>query len=663
MNRPNLITKSALVEQAYGLSKFEVDHPSKYDEVFGESKNACFAGPIVAMEAGIKERILRHYRKISAAKFGNKLESIAPSPELVSALRRVYGGDESHVLRSLLKSVMDHPVFSNQEGYDDVSPSSTFQMESLIAHVCGDNDTIPGLLIAILSLLTGLHPTEAKKPPEESEPTPLPILQVGSLLSILRPEEENKDVWGVDSEILVYLGQAAAAYEERTSLKKARLLKKLEQPHDATLQADADLQPPTLDVVAIPDEDVTDAAMSVAVLEHIVSAATGDESSSNEDQGDDSSESGSDRDSEYEESERQAQDNGSSSSSSSSSSSDHDPQDIRQPRPSQQDHVDSDDDDDVVLRQALALSLVDQAQSLRVDISTHEPSLQLEGANSEPITPGTETPISAKETFSSEHDDSPLPPLPVPPKFYPFVSASNTDPENVDESAYLDPSALNRFGSLPFPNVLIQLLRFVLEKVERQKFQTLEEPIARKHAPTISGGMGCSLFPPALHKPKPIDHGPEASVSLQLLVALVLLVIEKRNDAMENLRKAIMQERLAYSDHSELSDISPSSEGDDPAIALALNYLDEEASESLEAKGMRRKAAAAAHDAAALLKSLRRRTDSWKQRVHLFSHCSFLAMKCMRLYLQSVVRSWLQLRGLAAVDCHNFLPRLCFKTK
>jgi hypothetical protein len=79
---------------------------------------------------------------------------------------------------------------------------------------------------------------------------------------------------------------------------------------------------------------------------------------------------------------------------------------------------------------------------------------------------------------------------------------------------------------------------------------------------------------------------------------------------------------------------------------------------------MRRKAAAAAHDAAALLKSLRKRTDAWKDRVKLYSHCALTAAKSLRQFLQFIVRRWLQAKVdekgscISAVDCHKFLPPL-----
>lgn len=724
LNRPNLVTKAALVEEAHSLSKHELDQLDKYDSVFGESLNASFSDRLQALEPDEKYRILHHHAKITAAKRANKTSaatatstnsntsrarsrprvrpSVAPSPQLVAALRQVYGGEESHVLMSLLQSVMDHPVFSRDEVFADPEDSEvddsqpiTYQLESLIARLCHDQESLPGMLISIISLLTTLNPApppalqdpsspQAKKTTAESDPIPMPALQVGSLLKILRPEEDDKGAWNVDTDLLAYLGHAASAYEERIDIQKYRLLNKdqetpsvtpLQTPLGPQSSATPDASDASIAINIHPVDDAA-AALSAAVFEQMISAATGEETSSNDNDDDDenvdnSSESESDReDSPYDQSARRALENNSSSSSSSSSSSDAEPEDTHEQQDEQ--HVDSeddadddeeddddDDDDDLVLRQALALSLVEQTPSLRVNTSSSEAACVApsESLGSGPATPGAETPTSVKEAVISEPNDSPLPKLPMPPKFYPFTSMLNSDHD--DEPLFLDPAALHRFGTVPTQHVLVHLLRYTLERIERRKFQASEESSSpRKNTSTISGGIGSSLFPPTLYKPKANDQASDAPVSLQLLVALFLLSVDKRNDAVENLRKALAQESCAATDAEEGQVASsPSEEGDDPAIALALNNLEEEISESLQAKGMRRKAAAAAHDAAALTKSFRRRTDAWKQRVKLFSQSALLSMKCLRLFLQSVVRRWLQeRRGLSAIDCHDFLP-------
>ena len=727
LQRPNLVTKSALVEQTYALSKYELDQLSKYDGVFGEKKNSCFSDNLVAVGKEQKDRILRHHAKILKTK-GSKINNcVSPSPQLVAALRSVYGEGESQFLRSLLQSVMDHPAFAKNEKAptDDTSHHGAYQLESLIANVCQDhNEDSPvllhGLLIAVLSVATGYEVGDSEKAlKEESDPTSTPPLQVGAVLSIIKPEEDDKSDFALDPELLSYLGEAAAAYEERIEIQTARLLARLdddtkEQQQQETIQlfqtpstqqqtqptptsSAATPQPAetpqpvsTPDATAIPDDgqdevdDAAAAALSAAVFERIISEVTGDDTSSNEDGAGESSDSESDRDSDYEELERQGLDNDSSSSSSSSASSVAGPDEDEQQNLNDGDSDGDDTDDDIILREALALSLAERSQILRVDTSLADQTeaaavAPLDSTSSGPVTPGNQTPLSTHEPTSvSEPDDSPLPPLPAPPKVYPYASqlATKIDSDQVDtDSPYFEPGALNRFGKLPAPHVLVHLLRYTLEVIERKKFQGPVEksnPRENSFKSTISGGIGCSLFPPdhpfLKSQESTDDNGNGLSVSLQLLVSLFLQITDRRNDAIENLRKAVAQEESravqdgdsAIARRKDDGGDRTSEEGDDPAIALALNYVDEdmsESKESLAAKGMRRKAAAAAHDAAALLRSLRRRTDAWRQKVKLFSHCALLSMKCLRLFLQYITRRWLDERqGVSPVDCHELLP-------
>ena len=209
MHRPNLVTKSALVDEACALSKHEIDSHEKYDSLFGnhESRILSFSGqqrlkePITETK---KNRILRHHSKIMTAKQrGGSTKkdnpaTVAPSPQLVNALRRLYekpGGasGELPALKSLLQSVMDHPTFSSEDIKEATSPTktkstavasakgtttttttttllpsscveeTTYTVESLIAYLCKETSSSSplfsptlehGLLITILSVLT-----------------------------------------------------------------------------------------------------------------------------------------------------------------------------------------------------------------------------------------------------------------------------------------------------------------------------------------------------------------------------------------------------------------------------------------------------------------------------------------------------------------------------
>ena len=121
---------------------------------------------------------------------------------------------------------------------------------------------------------------------------------------------------------------------------------------------------------------------------------------------------------------------------------------------------------------------------------------------------------------------------------------------------------------------------------------------------------------------------------------------------LNDLRKAIAREQQLAQDGvfntdddvDEDDDSSPApllGEEDDPALTLAMNHVEDGvplSSDTLENKGMMRKAAAAAHDAAAMLKSNRKRTGAWKDEVRLYSTCLACLVKMLRQFLQSVVR-------------------------
>ncbi|KAL3944031.1 MAG: hypothetical protein SGBAC_001899 [Bacillariaceae sp.] len=676
-HRPNLVTKATLVEQAYGLAKNEIDQTAKYDQVFGSIE----APPIVKPTSKEKrQRIVRHHEKILAVKKGLYKPNITPSPQLVAALRHVYGeGESSTTLRTLLQSLMDHPAFAkvNDNASDEPAHHGSYQLESLIAGICESKDDSSPLhrsLISVLSVLTSFESDEADK---ESDPSYFPTLQVGGLLSVINPKGSDANSWAIDDEVLSFFGNAASAYEERIEIQKSRMMARLDGERNAeTPDARPQQQTPgstnpavtpsagtpqptsTPDAVAIPEDaedlDAAAAALSAAIFEQIASAAAGEDTSSNEDDGD-SFVSDSDGESEFEREGEARQAMNTRSSSSSSSSSAGEPGD------------NDSDDEDMILRQALTMSLAEQAQSEEDGTSISENATD---TPSWPITPTNNTFTPAK-AFEPDKSDSPLPPLPTAPMDYPYSDLLQPLGDvGTSKSPYFDPTALNHFGTLPLPHILIHLLRCTLESIQEQKFQAMEDTSDSKTPrATVTGSIGSHLFPAsnAVLKPhKSWNENPGSiATSLQLLVALFLLVSERRNDAIENLKKAIKKESTFTQENdigeSDLQDDDAhgaSPEGDDPAVAMALHYVDEdETKDSLESKGMPRKAAAAAHDNATLLKSLRRRTNGWKLKAKLFSQCTLLSMKCIRLFLQSVVRRWLNERqGMSALDCFHLLP-------
>ena len=727
MQRPNLITKSALVDQALALAKYEIDTPEQYDAVYG-SPSTPRSGPTV-VEGPKRDRIVRHHQKMLAAKRANKPSG--PSPQLVAGLRHLYGEGESLELCALLQSVMERAGWKegssnfgedNDEGFlkhndHDTRKSNAYSIEALIGNICqADEDgsrKLHGLLISLLLMVTAYQVTDTGKSESKEQPDPSspPPLQVGSILSVVRPQDEDHHPWRLEADFLTYLGDAAAIYEERIESQKNRLLSRLDDevaktpepttgptgvasPSMLDSPSDTPQQSATPDVAQgehhashVRDNiEAAAAALSAAVFESIISAASQQQEVSSDDDAeiaqDDDDSSDSEPDSDY--NGEDGLDENASSSSSSSESED-DEGGLSSP------HVDSGDDDDVgnmdddaALHHAFALTVSGPEEALRVDtvISELHEAPQSSAWTPGPVTPGAETPVSMKEhSPTGGGQENPLPVIPPHPKVYPYDTLLHTELDSdhqVDTaSSYYDPAVLNRFGTLPAAHVLIHVLRYTLERMEGHKFRHLnaKNQQGREHDVsklTVVGGMCASLFTPTSHHAvsspiSSLDEAKEIGMTLQMLISLFLLINGRRNDAIDNLKTSIARQNRAEQAEGNETDLeghghvgSDSEEGDDPAIALALHYLDEEAEskESLEAKGMHRKAAAAAHDAAAVLKSLRRRTESWKEQAGLFSHCALLSMQCLQTFLQSVVRQWLQDRhSLSATDLHGLLPK------
>lgn len=372
------------------------------------------------------------------------------------------------------------------------------------------------------------------------------------------------------------------------------------------------------------------------------------------------------------------------------------------------------DDEDAVLRQAMAMSIAEQVEvdaerqgekscatahlssGLRPSddrdssaVSTHQTNALK--VTESPVAQSTDRDIMRNE----EDDDSNLPPLPSPPTSYQFliptgsgISAlvpeyTKAGAESLSSISQLDPSKLSDFGSVPACYVLLHFLRYATLEMDRRLSLQAK---ARSSPVVVRGGVGSSLFT--------LDHSnsdrtdsitsndKKGAITLQLMVASILLMIEHRSDAIENLRKAIAREqRMAHDgtydsddenagsngeDESSRLPLSLSGEEDDPALTLAMNYVEDDAplsSESLESKGMTRKAAAAAYDAATVMKSLRKSTNSWKYEVHLTSSCLACSLQILRMYLQSMVRQYF-ISAEFADECTNCQSvaelRFCF---
>ena len=765
-----MITRSALVEQAHSLAEYEIDSSEKYKDAFGLKDLDALSDSETSLSEASVQRILRHHEKIVAIK-SQKATATSP-PQLVSILRSLYGSD-------LLKNVLHHKAFDKDE-MDN--PKNDGILESIIGDVCRDfcdglkEDALHGLLLAVLSVLTGLNhdgtdvpdlskgKAESRAIERRQDPSDVPALQVGAILSLMRSNVE-KGPFSLDEKVLTYLGDAASAYEDRIDVQKARLVARAEQEEskvvrvdrkqqktgDASIGGDDNTSIPIAPFVPTdasdpsavfvedgslqnheeqdvegndPDEedededeegcddddddDIGNDLLRPTVFNQIISAvadgvdraalrlaAGGIEHDSSD------SDSTNDNDSDHN-LDRYTHDDNAPHVELDDESSSSDEEEESEPSPEvvddddddnegeDEDDDDDDDDDagDSILRQALALSLSDHLGFAEAPGSNLQGCEGPEDDKDNEIllnSPKRESRRSSRSKF--DHSDSDrrnltdvdaLPDLPIPPSFYPYWSSldSVTDVDDKSDPAVslhlcLDPSELSKFGTVPSSLALVRLLQNTLGVVTGHLAQERKQRSGEYGIKpgTVPGGMGCMLF-----------GGSEAHISddrkgdlesefnrtaafLQLLVATVLLCFESRKEAIEGLREAISMEqrnaqgedeaRAGESDDHDGNDtpLSDDDEQDNNAVTLAmrLRYPSDgrnfaasvrstsSQAESLESKGMSRKAAAAGWDAAMRIKSLKKKTDAWKNRVKLYSYCTLLSLKSFRTYMQFCV--------------------------
>ena len=563
--------------------------------------------------------------------------------------------------------------------------------------------------------------TSASSSAVGAEAMPPLFLQIGALLPFFRVppneadegksgEEADDPNFDLDPHLLSYFAKAASVYQERLEIIDARkqlLASNLVKSNDDNIETSFDVSA-THSQEQVDDEDANQAIENEASTfsEQTGEAAnweTQQESGSDED--DNNEETGVANDSPAEEVDPQSSDGSESSSSSggSSSSSSDEQNDDSQPEipeaaafvESERD-ISTDDDDDAVLREALGISLGrDEGTSEAVRVILADSVVPMED-ESMALHSAVETPVSEDasasanvvseeendpldEPTSGEGDEEiPLPQLPIPPVLYPWKQPRDTNSSLSGDgdtsqgySSPMDPSNLSDFSCIPSSCALLHLLKYAELVMQRHDATAnLVEPPFR----TVPGGMGHELF--SMKKDSRQDTGHRNSLTdgvsvFQLLLTTVLCIAEKRAHAVEQFYQTSSREKMATRGGDNTSHAS-GEEQDDPALTFALNYVEDDVSltvESLENKGMRRKAAAAAHDAEALLKTLRKRTAAWKSYVVLYSRCLLASLKCLTSFLQCITRVWLNgtmkggrrqsSNGLTVQGLNEFLPPEC----
>ncbi|KAK1745265.1 HECT domain-containing protein [Skeletonema marinoi] len=481
---------------------------------------------------------------------------------------------------------------------------------------------VHGVLIAILSILTGcllseedlenlgLHlPTSTLDAAGNSDPS---FLQVGAVLSMLRNighgasdlvnDHDNNvlDEFSLDEKLLNYFADASSTYEERIEIQKANLFK-LPTP-ELTKSEDEGKQ--VSDSSDDSDGDETDVDQSELNREN---SEEGNNDIPIFDEGDneDHNSSKSDDDTTKEiavlegVNDRQDSDGGDDDS----------------------ENNDEEDEESMMLRQALALSL---AAAIGSGVSDESDADEGGSIATPPI-------LAPLRDLLPKHDQI-------------VTEAYEEEDENeavksksseTELSSVFDPSALSNFGNLPASQVLLHLQGFVLDIMQNCSKDVSGETRSELESIMSPGGMGSPFFGSQTPKSRPgeateqesfdDDFTPDSITASLLFASLQLsnylrnaavamlgdivqdtedMVEEYRSDAHDNSEQDI---KIANSNESE--DPLPDVKDDPAAIGATLD--------SFESKGMKRKAAAAAHFATLRHETKQKLVVLWSKKTRL----------------------------------------------
>eukprot|EP00985_Skeletonema_marinoi_P004924 scaffold2134_cov178-Skeletonema_marinoi.AAC.2 len=521
-------------------------------------------------------------------------------------------------------------------------------------------------------------PTSTLDAAGNSDPS---FLQVGAVLSMLRNsghgasdlvnDHDNNvlDEFSLDEKLLNYFADASSTYEERIEIQKANLFKlptpELTKSEDEGKAGDKQLTPDVLpplvgkvsDSSDDSDGDETDVDQSELNREN---SEEGNNDIPIFDEGDNEDHNSSKSDDEHDEGDSSASRNSANVQEGVNDRQDSDGGD------DDSENNDEEDEESMMLRQALALSLAAAIGSGVSDESDAD-----EGGNDSIATPPILAPLRELEGSDSSSEKGitfdNLPSLPTPPplsllpKHDQIVTeAYEEEDENeavksksseTESSSVFDPSALSNFGNLPASQVLLHLQGFVLDIMQNCSKDVSGETRSELESIMSPGGMGSPFFGSQTPKSRPgeateqesfdDDFTPDSITASLLFASLQLsnylrnaavamlgdivqdtedMVEEYRSDAHDNSEQDI---KIANSNESE--DPLPDVKDDPAAIGATLD--------SFESKGMKRKAAAAAHFATLRHETKQKLVVLWSKKVSLYSSCCLLSMRCLRIFM------------------------------
>ena len=703
-NRPLRVTPAALVEEAFVLQKY-LDHKPK--------------SPLTrrAVEKDVETLLLDFHERSSSSSTHPHTPLIRPA-QWMEWLQTVWTAHDKKsssaapgltVLQERLwrkdtAALLDHD--DEESTPNDEPPIPT--LETCLTHFLylkrrddEDGEICTAEQLAALWLVITLLLSH-----ETADP-----VQCGHLLSALQFSPGDHDTMALDTAVLDYFGKAATICQERWLAQKPPVEEEARAATPEVAEGDTTVASPVIvtEHIASTEAAAEGPAVQEEETEDMAEVVDDEEEEEEEDivpqqlahdvvvVEPDSSESSSDSES---------SDSEESSSSESSSSearpdvfasgrSEEDATDDAAARvlfgaaaeeDANADGVDAGDEDDYdTLRQALAISVNEESSStpaVRVVVNQSN-----DDTEEEPI---VETPVSdgADGTENFPDDDEmeeigeaqvELPALPEPPERpdipLPLFSVQESEPLDGSDAvwkAVCDPTNERHFAVLPRSYVLVHLVRYaesLLGSVEAEAEQEREE-MDDYPRPTVSAGIGgflsnlSSPWDEAMAKTLSILSVDRDSTDLifQLTATTLVSLCDRRNEALQKLKQVLDKEQRAMRGDMEPPDGHPvgdEKEEDDPATAFAMSHVEDEdvplSIEVLENKGMRRKAAAAAHDAARLLRTVRKEKEDLKASLSMGSAAILSVLKFFRGFLYTVLCDWFSAQDTAVRDLRKLI--------
>eukprot|EP01082_Thalassiosira_pseudonana_P001435 g744.t1 g744 contig10:644338-648653(-) len=348
------------------------------------------------------------------------------------------------------------------------------------------------------------------------------------------------------------------------------------------------------------------------------------------------------------------------------------------------------DEESIMLHRALVLSLAATASAGASESSNSDSSsLARSSAANEPPSSRArkfkaklerkESAESCETKPPSDNEESALlPPLPTPLSSLVLPSASlfarltmqdhasiTNDTSEVDVSAVFDPSSLSSYGNVPASHVLVHLLHSILgvlqtsvcgsdnfvssTKATGDLLSTLMTPrTPASSAKKRDGAMKESVQMNVKESPK--IFMPD-SATVQLLTCSLILSNQLRSSAILTLSDILSNVKGKSENSTEEQDgiiqIADSAESEDPLFEQKDDPADGVTSESLENKGLKRKAAAAADVESLKHTTKQKMVEVWKERAAFYSVCCYLTMRCIRIVMGKCVQN-----GLSCSDAN-----------